>query len=302
MNPPKRFRQVYLEITNICNLSCNFCPGTERLAAFMNMELFRRIIPQLPELTEQVYFHVMGEPLLHPDFTAMVELCSEHSLPVAITTNGSRFDSPAAETLKHPGIRQVNISLHSLYPEIETETGNRRLTNIFNWIRSAMSQRPDLYINLRLWNMDHLHDKPSDRNLWLLQQIRTAFPEALPADELSGGHKSRRLLNRLYLNFDTVFEWPEISNDVSRRDKGYCHGLCHQLGILVDGTVVPCCLDRNGLIVLGNVTHQSLRQILNSPRSVAMLDGLKHGILVEELCQHCTFSRRFKPEKFNLEK
>ncbi len=289
--PNKRFRQVYLEITNCCNLKCDFCPSTRRKAAFMEMTLFRHIVPQLPELAGQVYFHVMGEPLLHPEFPAMVEFCAAHGLPVAITTNGSQMATPAATALLHPGIRQVNISVHAISQNAENE---QRLQEIFNFTRQALTSRPDLYINFRLWNLAHLRDKPADNNLWLLQQIRAAFPEAVPADELSGGHKSRRMTGRLYLSFDTVFDWPEITPDVPVRERGFCHGLCHQLAILVDGTVVPCCLDRDGVIELGNAAQTPIAEILAAPRATAMLDGLAHGRLVEDLCHHCTFCRRFK--------
>ena len=296
MTERKRFNQVYLEITNRCNLRCPFCPGTARPAAFMKRELFRRIIAQLPELTNQVYFHVMGEPLLHPDFAAFIADCGAlpQPLPVAVTTNGSRLGTPAAEALLHPDVRQVNISLHSLYPLAGTAAGEQRLAEIFAFTRQAMIRRPDLYLNFRLWNLDTIRDNPSERNLWLLQQIRSAFPDALPADTLPGGHKSRRLSGRLYLSLDTVFAWPEIRPDTPKRTFGFCHGLVDQLAILVDGTVVPCCLDREGVINLGNVAATPLAEILAAPRTATMRNGFTRGELVEELCRYCTFRTRFK--------
>ena len=61
-----RFRKVYLEISNICNLNCAFCPGTRRRQRFMTAEEFAAIAEKLRGAVQYLYLHVMGEPLLHP--------------------------------------------------------------------------------------------------------------------------------------------------------------------------------------------------------------------------------------------
>ncbi|MBM2838531.1 MAG: putative Fe-S oxidoreductase, partial [Deltaproteobacteria bacterium] len=89
----KRFRQVYIEITNKCNLTCSFCPRTGRPPADMDAALFARIVEEVKPLTDKVYFHVMGEPLMHPDFTHFIQICADKALPVAITTNGTMLNT-----------------------------------------------------------------------------------------------------------------------------------------------------------------------------------------------------------------
>jgi radical SAM protein with 4Fe4S-binding SPASM domain len=76
--------------------------------------------------------------------------------------------------------------------------------------------------------------------------------------------------------------------------KGTCYGLSSHFGILVDGTVVPCCLDKEACISLGRIQNESLTEILANPRSQALLDGFRKKKLVEGLCQRCQYIERFQ--------
>jgi len=289
-----RFRQVYIEITNVCNLRCAFCPGTPRPPAFMPVDRFAGLLPLVAPLTGQIYLHVLGEPLLHPDFAAMIALAGQAGVPVSITTNGTLMASPAAAALLAPGVRQVNISLHSLYGESDDAVRAQRLRDILDFTRQAFAVRPDLYINYRLWNFETArHSAENDLNTWICRTLAETFAIPEPTVAQAAGCKTRRLLNRLYLDLDTRFEWPTLTPGAPEHDLGYCHGLTGQLAILVDGTVVPCCLDRDGVINFGNVFETPLDAILASPRVVAMYDALRAGRLVEPLCRQCTFRMRF---------
>lgn len=283
------FRQVYLEITNVCNLGCAFCPGTSRRPEFIAPERFAAILAQVKPLTQQVYLHVMGEPLLHPDFARIVGIAAEQQVPVAVTTNGSLLASPAADSLLAPIVRQINISLQAL-----SRDNAARLQEIIAFVNNALVRRPDLYLNLRLWNLNRAADSlDSIHNQWLAGEIAAAFELDPKAIRPVAGRKSRRLKGRLYLNLDTVFEWPQIIPDQPGKTRGFCHALTGQVAILVDGTVVPCCLDRDGVTALGNCLETPLAEILEQPRTVAMREGFARGRLVEPLCRHCSFCSRF---------
>ncbi len=290
-----RFRQIYIEITNVCNLACPFCPGTSRAPAYMDAELFADIARQVKPLTEQVYFHVMGEPLLHPDFARFIEICAKLELPVAITTNGTLLDTAVAGSLLNPIVRQVNISLHSLQQLRSRADKEKQLQQILDFTRKAFEQRPELYINYRLWNLDSpSQELDSGANGWICRSIEAAFGVTIPALGHSSGRKSRPLLNRLYLHLDTRFEWPDIDSAEPLNTKGFCHALGTHFAILADGTVAPCCLDRDGITALGNCRQQSILSIIDSPRAKAVFAGFEKGVLTEELCQKCTYCSRFK--------
>lgn len=290
-----RFRQIYIEITNVCNLACPFCPGTGRAPAHMNAGLFAEIAKQVKPLTEQVYFHVMGEPLLHHEFARFIEICAGLELPVAITTNGTLFDTPAAASLLNPIVRQLNISLHSLQQHNSPADRNRQLEQILDFTRKAFARRPELYINYRLWNLDSpAAELNSEENSWICRKIEESFDVKIPSSGHSSGRKSRPLLNRLYLHLDTRFEWPDIDSEQPLNTKGFCHALGTHFAILADGTVVPCCLDRNGITALGNCREQSIASIIDGSRAKSIRSGFENGILTEKLCQKCTYCSRFK--------
>ena len=107
--------------------------------------------------------------------------------------------------------------------------------------------------------------------------------------------------DNLYLEFDRKFEWPNFDNKEEGQETGnseedksnvkerevFCKALIKQIGVLADGSLVPCCLDHNGDVVLGNLFHQSLEDILSSPRATALIEGFKHHHASEALCRDC---------------
>ena len=98
------------------------------------------------------------------------------------------------------------------------------------------------------------------------------------------------------MNVAEKFQWPNM-NIEPLGDTGFCHGLRDHFGILVDGTVVPCCLDKEGAIALGSIQNQTLTDILESPRALSILHGFKKRKLVESLCQRCQYIERFHPSR-----
>jgi MoaA/NifB/PqqE/SkfB family radical SAM enzyme len=286
---PKRFKKVYIEISNICNLQCDFCPEVEREKDVMGRELFERVIAEAAPLTEQVCFHLMGEPLTHPLFAEYVSLCSDHSIPINLTTNGTLLSEARIEALLNPIVRQVNFSVHSFESNFPGQDIGPYLEKIFAFTRRAFEVRPDLYINYRLWN---LADGDEDKNAAVVARIERAFGVKLENRIDVRWRKGRHLLNRLFLHFDSRFDWPN-PHDPLRSDAGTCRALSSHIGILSDGTVVPCCLDKEGVTALGDARRQTLGEILAGERAGRMAQGFKEGRLVEDLCRRCTFISRF---------
>ncbi len=258
----------------------------------MDLELFRRVIEQVAPLTEQVCFHLMGDPLVHPRLEELVEICEELDVPVFFVTNGVLLRERQAALLLRPAFRQVNFSLHSFHDNFPDRDPGPYLERIFAYTERALALRPDLYINYRLWNLDDVRGG-GPRNREFLQRISERFCVKLDLDVDVRRRKSHRVAGRLYLHFDTEFVWPGLELPVLG-DRGRCHGLSTHFGVLVDGTVVPCCLDKEGAIPLGNVRETPIVEILDSPRSLALLEGFRRGKLVEDLCQRCQYIERFK--------
>ncbi len=280
-----KLEKIYLEITNRCNLSCSFCLTPLRNPETMTKDGILRILPQIKERASSVSLHVLGEPLLHPKFDTLCDLFTSWEVPVQITTNGTLLHNKMETLLKQNSIRQINISVHALDSRSLSCDSHKYFIDIYQFCCEAQINRPDLYLNLRFWNYDELKNSPA------FDFFQSLFNFDVSKIDLKR-KKSFHLQNRLYLHFDSRFQWPSMAHPV-RSKKGYCYGLTSHCGILANGDVVPCCLDGNGEIVLGNCFVTPLDIILSSPRAQNMRAHFDKGELIEPLCRRCNFISRF---------
>lgn len=287
-----KFSKINIEISNICNLQCSFCPEVIRTKQLMDLDLFENIIQQVSPLTELVCFHLMGDPLVHPKLKEMVQICEKYKTKIFFVTNGVLLKENQQQLLLSSAFYQVNFSLHSFFDNFKTKNPVEYLNRIFSWTELALTQRPDLYINYRLWNLQDVRGA-ENLNLEMLSFIEERFNFNFERSINVRKRKSVRIKNKLYLHFDTEFVWPDMQLPVLGKS-GTCYGLTSHFGILVDGTVVPCCLDKEAAIPLGNIKKNKIEEILNNTRAQDMLDGFKRNNLVESLCQRCQYIQRFQ--------
>lgn len=287
-----QFFRTYIEISNICNLQCTFCPEVVREKKVLHPDDFKKILVQVLPHTEQVCLHLMGEPLAHPEFKKILEICNEEKAVIHLTTNGTFLQKYGFDTFfQATSLRQINFSLHSFKDNFPDKDIRPYLYDILQFSKEALTQRPELYINFRLWNLPSVTGN-KEENQEIIDYICEFFQ--VPINErLNVSHiKSKNLIGRIYFHFDTRFDWPTMMDPI-RGDKGFCHALSQQIGIHADGTVVPCCFDKEAGIDLGNVLKDDFETILNSPRLIKIREGFKAHNLVEELCKRCTYIARF---------
>ncbi len=288
----KRFAKVNIEISNICNLQCSFCPEVIRTKKLMDLELFERIIIQVTPLTELVCFHLMGDPLTHPKLAEMVKICEKYGAKIFFVTNGVLLKATSEQLLLSSAFHQINFSLHSFSDNFKGKDPTAYLQKIFKWTELAFLDRPDLFINYRLWNLQDVRGADSE-NADMLAAIENHFNFNFSRNIDVRQQKSVHVKNKLYLHFDTEFIWPAIDLPVLGQH-GTCYGLNSHFGILADGTIVPCCLDKEAAIALGNVGDNSIIDILDGPRAKNMLRGFSENKLIEDLCQRCQYIERFQ--------
>ena len=287
----RKFKKIYIEITNVCNLSCNFCPN--RKYKFMNREEFNYIINEIKPYTNHVYFHLMGEPLLNENIEGFFEECHKNELMVNLTTNGTLLNKNSEKLINAKSLRQVNISLHSF----EANESNVELYEYINRVTDFINEareKSDIICAIRLWNMDNEELKGANKlNLEILNLLEKNLNlDFSLAEKLQETHKIK-LKDKVYLNMAEKFNWPDISIN-SIGEEVFCHGLRNQVGILVDGTVVPCCLDSEGTIELGNVFKEPFVSILEGKRASDIYNGFSRRVAVEDLCKRCGYATRFK--------
>ena len=273
------YSRVYVEITNICNMNCSFCHGHSRQPRQMTRDEYSRILQQLEGKTQYLYHHLMGEPLIHPLLPEFIEMACQAGFRPMITTNGTLLDRHG-DALLIPGLHKVNISLHS-FEKHQPEDQRRYLQKIADFAKKA--NEIGILISLRLWNSG-CDEGRNDLTVAYLQ-------EALPG-QWKENTRGYRIRDRLFLEWGDRFEWPD-REAADRGDQVFCHGLGDHFGILCDGSVVPCCLDSDGIITRGNVFQQGLSDILDSPRARDIAEGFRRRKAVEDLCRRCGYARRF---------
>lgn len=273
------YSRVYIEITNICNMNCSFCHGHSREKRRMTLSEFSRILDSLEGRTRYLYYHLMGEPLSHPELPTFLGLAKERGFLSQITTNGTLLDR-CGDALVEAGIHKVNISLHSF-----EEGGEDKFLSYLEKVAafSEMASSRGVIVVLRLWNQGHDQGKNDLILSYLQSHIEGEWVETT---------RGYRIHGKLHLEWGDRFVWPDREAPL-QGEKVFCYGLRDHFGILADGTVVPCCLDSEGVIALGNLFEESLDSILSSERAVAMVKGFGCRKATEELCRRCGYAQRF---------
>ena len=274
------YSRVYVEITTTCNRNCTFCPGTKRPLKRLSMEEFKLITEKLKGVTKYLYLHVMGEPLTHPLLPDFIRYATEQGFLVSITTNGTLLKKRKEELLQS-GVYKINISIHS-FEEGSNEAYEEYISDCMQF--ADVASKNGILTVLRLWNKGY----DEGRNINTLHRLQSYFSD----DEWMEGGKGARIRNKLHLEYGERFEWPDMEKE-DRGSEVYCYGLKDHFAVLCDGTVVPCCLDREGEIALGNIFEQTPVEILSSERANAIRIGFQCRTATEELCRKCGYARRF---------
>ena len=273
------YNKVYIEITNICNINCSFCHGHSRAPHRMSKEEFEFILGKLTQHTKYIYYHLMGEPLTHPLLPDFIKLAGEYGYKSIITTNGTLLNKRKDELLS-AGVHKVNISLHC-FEDGDDESYISYVSSLADFAKAAADT--GTIVVFRLWNKGYDGGKNEIALNLLSQNITGDWAE---------NTRGIRVRDKIFVEFGERFEWPDSSAEI-KGNKFFCYGLKDQFGILADGTVVPCCLDSDGVINLGNIFSEDINSILSSERATAIAEGFKQGKASETLCQKCGYAQRF---------
>lgn len=289
----KKFKKFYLEITSVCNLACSFCPPTERQKQFISIEDFSKRLDEIKPYTDFIYLHVKGEPLLHPKLDKLLDVSHEKGFKVNITTNGTLINKNRHKLLNKPALRQMNFSLHSFDGHSGSIDKEGYVGSILTFIKEATAQS-EMIVSLRLWNLtkDNMTNLERQRNREVLEIIEGEFNLQYKIEEKVVPGSGVKIAERIFINQDYEFQWPALHEEEDD-GKGFCFGLRNQAGILANGTVIPCCLDGEGIIKLGNINDSTFSSIIEGDRAKNLVDGFSQRVAVEELCRKCGYRKRF---------
>ena len=283
---------MHIEITNICNLKCTFCPPKILPNGTMSLEKFDDLNFQLKPYTKELAYHMVGDPLVLSNLNEYLNISLKHELKVNITTTANNINEKHYKALMNPTIKQINFSINSYNANSHKKSLDEYLNPILDFVKFAQEQKHEYFINFRIWNLDE-EKSAKEFNKKVFDKINETFNTNI---DLENVYKERpkniRIDRKIFFNFDEYFNWPSLENEIVSSN-GFCYGLDSHFGILTSGDVVPCCLDQNACINLGNTNTTQISDILNSNRVKAIQNGFRKNIVVEELCQKCEYRTRF---------
>ena len=275
----KKFKKIYVEITNNCNLNCSFCSVDKRIKNLISVENFEHILKSIKDYTDYIYLHVKGEPLLHPQLKDLLTLADNYGLKVNLTTNGTLIKEKQ-DILKNSVINKINVSLHC----------ENNKPNYFEDVFNTCNTLVDKTIVYRIWTLSNGEFDEVSTNI--VERLKDYYFLSTEVVEKIKHEQNIKIAENIYVDKDNEFEWPNLEGN--KELNGFCMALKTQLAILVDGTVVPCCLDSNGSIPLGNIYKNTLEEIMNSDRFINLKKSLQDRKPCEKLCKNCTYKERFQ--------
>lgn len=274
-----KFKKIYVELSDICGLHCSFCPSVKNTRGLITLSNFTIVLKKVRKYTNLITLHILGDPMNVKNLSEYLKIIKDNDLKVELTTSGIYLNN--FDVLKSDVIKQINISLDAIMELDNFDLIQKYLNGVFTLCRDknniGNSISYDMFINLRVQNIP--------RNKYLLQKLSKEFN--IP---LNFSQNNVRLDRKVILRISNQFDWNAREK---YNEEGYCYGLVEHIGVLSNGDVVPCCIDANGEIVLGNLLESSLEQILQSPRAKAIVNGFKNKILLEEKCKSCDYRLKF---------
>lgn len=249
----------------------------------MSVEEFRLIVEKIRPFTNYIYLHVLGEPLLHPQLDEILTIAENAGLNINITTNGSLLERKKEILLKY-SIRQINISLHDAEENIAKASWDEYLQTAIDF---ALLLAPTTYVCLRLWNTSN--EKSADFNALCLEKIGLLFNQSSEQLNKETPGNGLKLADHIFLQRSPRFEWPD-ENQTGIQTTKTCYALRDHIAVLSDGQVVPCCLDADGNMRLGDIFTEDLSDILESKRAKDIKKGFEQRKVVESICATCGFS------------
>lgn len=275
-----RLSRAHIEITNFCGLSCSFCEPVKNNKSIMDLTLFEKIHDELKGSVKEISYHILGDPLTVKNLDKYLDVSSRHGFSVSLTTSGFYLDAQPISTLFHPSVKQINISLSSFFANRTSKHFEEYMNKICEFAKKS-SETPKRFVNLRLWNYGD--DKYDKFNSDVLSYLSSFFAVDIKQDV-----DKTKLSSYVILVKDFMFTWPSIDK-IPIYKHGTCYAIESQIGFLCNGDIVPCCLDANGAMKLGNIQNTSLLDAVKSERATSMVNGFKKNMLIEQMCQTCGF-------------
>ena len=271
-----------IELTNYCNLRCTMCPRRfmKRHVGFMDFELFKNIIDQVKDYNDYVWLAEFGESLFHPKFETFIKYCANNGVKTYLSTNATALNEKNSLEILNSGLDKIYLCLDGTTKETYEKLRingqfEKTKNNIFNFLKLKKKlHRSKPYSVVQIIKMDETEKEIEDfKKQWdgLADEV-WAREFCTWADQIKDIKKMSREENK-YFPF--------------RKKRYPCSLLWRKIVVSWNGDVVPCCLDFDGKIVLGNAKRENLEDIWNSKKMVELRKKQIDGDYNNPLCKKC---------------
>ena len=284
-------KKIYIEISDVCALSCSFCPAPKNTRGIMPLDLFTRAITQALQFSKTIALHILGDPCKLENLGDYLSIAKQNGAKIELVTSGAYLHKHSVALLTSAPIKQISISLEAGFDK------NNKIPNYLENVRKFAlfhKQNPQCFLNFRIQDKRLLQDKSKLDAIFQVLDLQK--------EQMIFKNGRIKLWQKAFLVVKESFFWAgfeilessKILESSQNLESKKCHALKEQVGILSNGVVVPCCIDVQGVINLGNIKEQNLSEILNSKHALAIKQGFKNNQAIESLCQKCTFNTQKK--------
>jgi radical SAM protein with 4Fe4S-binding SPASM domain len=281
---------VGIELTNNCNLRCPECVTgaglMKRKHGFMDINLYDKIMKEIGHYLFNVNLYFQGEPMLHPDFFSFISKAGNTS--TIVSTNGHYLTDENSENIAKSTLKKLIISLDGA--DQETYSAYRKNGNfnkVIDGIKNVAFCKKKFNSSLKI-EIQVLINRLNENQVPKIKELAREVKASLKL-------KSMQLINKndsgMWMPSEAKFKRYKIHNGeytVKNRLPDRCARLWFNPVVTWNGKVLPCCFDKNAEYIMGDLNHDSFRDIWEGPKYRIFRKSVLADRSLIDICRNCT--------------
>ena len=290
---------ISFEPTTHCNLRCPECPSGlrefTRPTGSLNPSLFQKSIDSIHKKLSYLTFYFQGEPYLNPSFLDMVKYASAKGIYTATSTNAHYLNKTNAKRTIESGLDRLIISIDGTTQETYQEyRKGGELKKVIEGTKEIIKWKKELKSNTPHIIFQYLVVKPNEHQLEDVKKLgkelgvdNVKFKTAQIYNYKEGSEliPSIEKYSRYFKNGDEKYH---IKNELSN----HCWKLWHSSVITWDGTMIPCCFDKDAKYQMGSLKNLTMKKIWNGEKYKKFRSAVLHSRKSIDMCTNCSEGTR----------
>lgn len=287
---------ISFEPTTSCNLRCPECPSGlrafSRPTGMLKKDFFRETIDQVAKDLTYLVFYFQGEPYLNPDFLNMVQYAASKKIYTATSTNAHYLNDANAKRTVESGLDRLIISIDGTTQEVyqQYRVGGKLnkvlegASNIVKWKKELKSKTP--FIIFQFLVVRHNEHQIEDVQR-LAREIGVDQVRLKTAQVYDYEHDPNNLIP-MQAKYSRYKRDTKGIMKFKGNNENHCWRLWHDPVITWDGTVAPCCFDKDAQHKLGNLKEQSFKEVWNNKQYKDFRSKVLQSRSNIDICANCS--------------